>query len=176
MSIELERVIAGWNPESVVGLYDEHQADLHGFALAVTRDAGAAEELVQESFLRLVREHRAGRPPEDTRAWLFRVCTNLARSRFRRRAVADRRSTLLQSEEAHESAESTVIRSERHADLRRALGSLPRDARIALMLSAEGFSGHEIALALRRNDGATRTLLWRARMDLRRLLEREVAP
>jgi RNA polymerase sigma-70 factor (ECF subfamily) len=172
-AIELEHVVVGWSPQLVLALYDDLSADLHGYALAIARDPGTAEDLVQESFLRLLAEHRRGRPPSDPRAWVFRVCTNLVRSRFRRRVVADRHRSDLASRELAESAESTVIRSVEHRQLRDALGSLPVEVRMALMLSAEGFTGREIARAIGRSEGATRNLLWRGRLELRRVLTGE---
>lgn len=155
-------------------LYDQLHGDLYGFARAVSRDAAAAEDLVQESFLRLVREHRAGRAPNDPRTWLFRVCTNLSRSRFRRWLVAERHRTLLYSDDVGESPEATILRSESQISVRRALAGLPDEARTALMLTAEGFSGPEVARIIGRSDGATRTLLWRARTELRRSLLGEI--
>ena len=171
--MELERVAVGSNSQLVVGLYDANQADLHGYALAVTHDASSAEDVVQESFLRLLRQHQAGRTPDDPRAWLFRVATNLMRSGFRRRSVAERHEPVMRELDTVESAESSVVQSEDRRALRDALARLPADVRMALMLSAEGYSGREVARLLGKREGATRTLLWRGRLELRRLLDGE---
>ena len=72
----------------VMAAYDENQRKLTSFAYALTRDADAADDLVQETFLRLVKEHAAGREPDNVTAWLYRVCANLATSRGRRGASA----------------------------------------------------------------------------------------
>jgi RNA polymerase sigma-70 factor, ECF subfamily len=170
VQLELSEVVVGWNPEAIVRLYDELHGDLYGFAVAVSRDGSAAEDLVQESFLRLVREHRAGRAPKDARTWLFRVCTNLLRSRFRRWLVAERHRSLVYSDDVGETTEAAVLRLESRVSVRRALAGLPEEARTALMLTAEGFSGPEVARIIGRSNGATRTLLWRARAELRRSL------
>ena len=172
-AIELDHVVVGWNPQLVLALYDDVAADLHGYALATARDPAAAEDLVQETFLRLLSAHRKGRPPVDPRAWMFRVCTNLVRSRFRRLVVADRHQSELVSREVGESAEATTLRSEGRRELRDALAGLPIELRLALMLSAEGFSGREIARTLGKSEGATRTLLWRGRLELRQLLSED---
>jgi DNA-directed RNA polymerase specialized sigma24 family protein len=74
----------------VMAAYDENQRKLTSFAYALTRDADAADDLVQETFLRLVKEHAAGREPDNVTAWLYRVCANLATSRGRRGVVARR--------------------------------------------------------------------------------------
>ena len=172
-AIDLEHVVVGWSPQVVLALYDDLSPELHGYALAIARDPGTAEDLVQESFVRLLNEHRRGRAPNDPRAWIFRVCTNLVRSRFRRRVVAERRRGALIDHDTAESAESTVIRSEQRREVREALEALPVEVRMALMLSAEGFTGREIARTLGRSEGATRNLLWRGRLELRRTLTGE---
>ncbi len=64
------------------------------------------------------------------------------------------------------------MRSERHDIVQRALARLPIDDRTRLLLSAHGFAGRDIAEVLGRSEGATRTLLTRARVRLReRVLE-----
>jgi DNA-directed RNA polymerase specialized sigma24 family protein len=74
---------------TIAAMFDEYQGRLKAFALAAVRNGAAADDLVQESFLRLLREMRAGRPPENVEGWLYRVCANLIASRGRRRSVAE---------------------------------------------------------------------------------------
>jgi RNA polymerase sigma-70 factor (ECF subfamily) len=154
-------------------IYDEHQRDLYSFALAVTRDSGAAEDIVQEAFVRLIREHREGRSPDNPRAWLFTVSANLARTRARRRLVVDRwREIFGRASDADKAPppDDAVLRRERRSELARALDSLSVEARTALLLAADGFSGEEIASILGRSPGATRNILWRSRLALRERL------
>jgi RNA polymerase sigma-70 factor (ECF subfamily) len=151
----------------VVEAYQAFQRDIHSFLRAAMRDPEAADDLTQETFIRLVREVREGRTPDNVRAWLYTVAANLVTSRARRTAVADRFKAVLALRGQVESPEADAIRGEQQAHLRRALGDLPADARTALLLAAHGFSGHEIARVLGRTDGATRTLLCRARIRLR---------
>ncbi len=171
--VRLERVGVRSDLEEVLDAYDADRDDLYGFALATTRSTPAAEELVQEAFLRLIQEVRLGRHPANTRAWLFRVCANLARSRFRRQAVAARWRGLFRADGEVDGPEVGVVKDERRERVRAALGVLPDEARVALMLSAEGFSGEAIARMLGRSEGSTRTLLWRARSRLRSQLADE---
>ncbi len=150
--------------------YDAYRRDLHGYAASITRDPVAADDLVQEAFLRLLREREEGRPPANVRAWLFTVCTNLVKSRARRRSVADRFGRLLAGharEEVDEAAEQTVLRHEREAELLAALATLPTEHRMALLLTAHSFTGPEVARILGRSEGATRNILWRSRLALR---------
>ena len=50
--------------------FESYHAEIYNFLRRSTRDEGAAEDLLQEAFLRLTREVDAGRTPEHVRAWL----------------------------------------------------------------------------------------------------------
>jgi RNA polymerase sigma factor (sigma-70 family) len=175
-SVAVQRVPPGAALD-VESLYEAFADRLFGFALGATRDREAAQEVVQEAFVRLVAVWGTRRAPSDPGAWLFTVAANLVRSRGRRIAVVGRWLQRLAgpAREQVEAAEDTVLREERDDDLRRSLERLPEDQRMALLLTATGFSGREIAVALGRSEGSTRTLLWRARVGLRDLMEREVS-
>jgi RNA polymerase sigma-70 factor (ECF subfamily) len=147
--------------------YTAHLQRLQRRMTAVTRDPGAAEDLVQEAFLRLVVEVRAGRVPDEPGAWLYRVAQNLAMSRGRRLSVAARNYDRLARPESQASPEAIAIEAEDGRVLNRALGQLPTVDRQALVLAAHGYRGEEIARTLGRSDGATRTLLCRARTKVR---------
>jgi RNA polymerase sigma-70 factor, ECF subfamily len=157
----------------VAAAYDAHERALYAFALGTTRSGTAAEDLVQESYLRLVREVQAGRTPDNIRAWLYRVCANLATSRGRRATVATRYLPFLASREVGETPEARHLRLEIGSELSEALAALSPDERQGLLLSAGGFHGTEIAEILGRSHGATRTMLTRARMKVQARLTRE---
>ena len=157
----------------VMAAYDENQRRLTSYAYALTRDADAADDLVQETFLRLVKEHAAGREPENVTAWLYRVCSNLATSRGRRGVVARKFLERRPAEETEVAAEIEILRHELSETLLAALTILPDDQRSALVMAAQGFSGREIADALGRTETSTRTMMFRARERLRTFLVAE---
>lgn len=161
------RVVVADVEIETAAIYDEHAARLRAFTLAATRDAEAAEDLVQDSFLRLVVELKAGRRPANVGGWLHRVCANLIVSRGRRRSVADRMRGLLLRRDTEPSPEELALASERDRALALALSKLPPDARVALLLAARGMGATEIGLVIRRTPGATRTYICRARVRLR---------
>ncbi len=165
---EQERVV-----DVVSAAYDAHERALYAFALGITRSGTAAEDLVQESYLRLVREAQAGRAPDNVRAWLYRVCANLAASRGRRASVATRYLPFLVSREVGETPEARHLRLELGAELSAALAALSHDERTGLLLSAGGFHGPEIAEIIGRSHGATRAMLTRARMKVQARLAGE---
>ena len=158
----------------VSAAYDTLERALFAFALGITHSGTAAEDLVQESFLRLVREVQAGRPPDNVRAWLYRVCANLATSRGRRTTVATRYLPFLVSREVGETPEARHLRHELGAELTAAMADLSPDERTGLLLSAGGFHGPEIAEMIGRTHAATRTLLTRARLKVQARLSGEV--
>ncbi len=164
----------------VESAYAAHQPEIYAFLVRSTRDTAVAEELLQETFLRLTEEARNRRPPELVRPWLYRVASNLAISRGRRQSAAQRWLERVGREpndmSGDESAEAGVLRRERAGAVERALGRLAPDARVAVTRSSEGVSGEEIAAPIGRTHAATRTLLTRARIQLRTDLAAEVAP
>jgi RNA polymerase sigma-70 factor (ECF subfamily) len=154
--------------DRVALLYEECQRELYSFALRGTREPEAAADVTQEAFLRLVREIQEGREPDDPRSWLFRVSSNLIVSRGRRETVAIRHRWQTASRDADdETPERAALRRERRDTVQEALDGLAPDIRTALLLSARGFTGHEIAAAIGRTEAATRTLMCRARAALR---------
>ncbi|MFI5261219.1 MAG: RNA polymerase sigma factor [Candidatus Limnocylindrales bacterium] len=158
----------------VLALFDAHRRGLYGFALAAVRDAALAEDLVQETFLRLVRELDAGHRPANPPAWLFRVCANLVTSDARRRGVVAHLGSPVAPFDAAVSAEDeTMLRADWQA-LQRGLRALPTEARRAVLLAAEGRRGREVADAIGHTESATRTILFRARRTLRASLADEV--
>lgn len=171
------RVARGGGPltdtDVVTAAYQRHYAPLVRFVAARTHDPEVAADIAQEAFLRLLRENAQGRPPEQLHAWLYQVSLNLVVSRARRAAVAGRWEPWLRvaATATEDSPERAVLSSERAVIVRRAMASLPDDQRTALILAANGYAGREIARAIGRSEGATRTLMCRARSRLRATLQ-----
>lgn len=152
--------------------FAEHQREVFSFTLHGTRDPEAAEDITQETFLRLLREVGAGRTPDNIRAWLYRVAANLVVTRGRRATVAGRWLRAIARQEATlESPERITLRRETTDALEAALATMPHDASVALLLAAQGFTGREIGVAIGRSEAATRTMLCRARLQLRQRLD-----
>jgi len=155
---------------TVLAIYDAHHRDIATFARAIERDPQTAEDVVSETFVRLVEEVRHGRTPAQPRAWLHRVAANLVVDHGRRRQSFQRFAGRLLDRGTAEPADTRILGSETHRELRAALATLPAEARVALMLAAHGFTGREVADALGRTELATRSLMWRARASLRERL------
>ena len=152
---------------TIEALYTQHANEIRRRALTLTRDPAAAEDLVQEAFLRLLLDARSGRVPENPRAWLQRVTTNLAIDRGRRHTVEVRKLVELRPSRVAESPETLVIERDEQRATVAVLGGLSDADRTALTLAAHGVRGPEIARTIGRSEGATRTLLCRARGRIR---------
>jgi RNA polymerase sigma-70 factor (ECF subfamily) len=171
-SVDSRSVVAA-REDVVMRAFEEHAGKLTSFAFGMTRDRDVADDLVQESFLRLVKELAADRTPDNIPAWLFRVCANLATSRGRRATVAQRFLSSVRSLPDEAPADVPTLRKETNAVLLAGLATVPPDARAALLMASQGFSGREIAEAIGRSEMATRTMMFRAREKLRVYLVRE---
>jgi RNA polymerase sigma-70 factor (ECF subfamily) len=167
------RSVVAARGDVVMRAFEEHSGKLTSFAIGMTRDRDVAEDLVQEAFLRLVKELAADRTPDNIPAWLFRVCANLATSRGRRISVAQRFIRGIHSVPDEAPADVETLRREANATLLAGLATVPGDARAALLMASQGFSGREIAEAIGRSEMATRTMMFRAREKLRVYLATE---
>jgi RNA polymerase sigma-70 factor (ECF subfamily) len=139
--------------------YDRHWDDVFRFVLAWTNDWGAAEDLAQETYLRLW-QHRANLDwDRPILPWLLVAARHLATNRFHalRRRVLPRRS---------EPSSDEAVRT-RWLDVRTALDRLSPLERSALLLTTiEGWSYAELARVLGTSDGALRAAVSRARTKL----------
>jgi len=130
-----------------------------------------AQDLGQETFVRVFQQAARYRADGRFRSWLFRIAGNLARSRLRRRKIVgwvpfdafqhDRASDDPQPEER-------TLQAERRRAVRTALGRLPERQREALVLRRyHDMSQEEIAAAMGTTVPAVESLLSRAMAALR---------
>jgi RNA polymerase sigma-70 factor, ECF subfamily len=139
--------------------YDEHWPDVFRFALAWTNDWAAAEDLAQESYLRLWNQRNRLDWSRPALPWLLVTTRRLATDRFRqlRRRISPPPSPASLSESAHD----------RWMDVSAAMGSLTPVERSALVMTAlEGIPYDEAARILGTSAGALRAAVSRARSKL----------
>lgn len=140
----------------------------------LVRDAGAAEDLTQETFLSAY-IHRERMPEGYERQWLCRVAANKAKDHLQ---SAWTRRTVLGDQELSPRglappAEEAVLRRSTEAEVRRALEELKEPYRqVCCLCLLEERSPEEAALALGRPVKTVYTQLSRGRKLLRETLER----
>lgn len=153
-----------------------HRPRVRRIAMGFLRDSDAAEDVTQETFLRL---HRS--PPElpDERvgSWLYSVATNLCRDHLRRRSrhpapleSDDPASTVALSE--HPDPADRLDRARARAALDEAIANLPDDQAKAIRLRfMEGLSYSEIARRTEVPEGTVASRVFRALARLGRTVE-----
>ena len=154
--------------------YGRYRARVHAFLLRLARDASVAEDLVQETWLRLARSATRLDEQTDLAAWLFTVARNLHVSHRRWRLLDVERMRTLRLWPRGGSAPTPfdqTAASEVERKLEAALGRLPAAYREALLLvTVERFEPHQAAAVLGLSTDAARQRIARARAMLRTAL------
>jgi len=155
-------------------LYERTARPLWSYLYRVSGNAALADDLVQESFYRILRVRLPEMNQEYMKNYLFRIATNLMRDHWRRGKsdpVVD--TTGREQSPAHqvpseERAEDALrIRS----DVGRVLETMrPRDRELLWQAYVEGSSHREIALTVELKEKSIRPMLFRARHRLAALL------
>ena len=168
MSFPLETIaMAEATVDDVETLVRRHSRFVFQVAYSVLRHREDAEDAVQETFIRLMRQDLA--EIEDARLWLARVAWRCALDRVRKHPeepLEDALAATLASPET--GAEQRVLEQQMQALLERMVERLPRDLREAVRLSTvEEMTSAEVALVLDIPEASVRTRLFRARQLLR---------
>jgi RNA polymerase sigma-70 factor (ECF subfamily) len=156
---------------------ESHYARVRGYAMSMLRERAAAEDVVQETFLRVQRGLAELREPAKVTAWVLRIAHNLCLDHLR----AQRSSPV--AAEADQAADAPDAAHDHHRDLERRQMSacvrekidlLPESLRAVVLLNAvEALSQQEIAEILGIEPGNVKVRLHRARQRLRGILAAE---
>jgi RNA polymerase sigma-70 factor (ECF subfamily) len=142
--------------------YARHQRAAWTYVYRVIGNSADADDIVQESFVRLLQVPRLPESDEDRRRYLFRIAGNLVTDRWRRQ-VRDERPLLTPAASSPLPAHDI--------DVERTFGALkPRERALLWLAYVEGDSHDSIADALRLRRGSVKVLLSRARRRLRDML------
>ena len=152
-----------------------HQAEAWRVAYRFTGDATEAEDLAQETFLRVLHAATRYKASATFRTYLYRVLTRLCLD-HRRKMRPVLTEPLPNTADDALSPSQQASQAERDALIQAALDALPADYRMAVVLRYfEGLSGTEMAEAMGRSAKAVERLLARAKSalepQLRHLLE-----
>ncbi|TWP49266.1 RNA polymerase sigma factor SigE [Lentzea tibetensis] len=164
-----------WTPPSWDEVVREHADRVYRLAYRLTGNQHDAEDLTQETFIRVFRS-LASYKPGTFEGWLHRITTNLfldmarRRSRLRMEGLPDDTDRLEGDDPTPEEIwDSTHL----DPDLQAALDALPAEFRAAVVLcDVEGLSYEEIGATLGVKLGTVRSRIHRGRQALRAELER----
>jgi RNA polymerase sigma-70 factor (ECF subfamily) len=143
---------------------------LRRYARALTRDAIAADDLVQDCLARALGKLHLWQEGTDLRAWLFTILHNQYVNHVRRSVREGSSVGLSESEPLLTRAPHQGKRLELR-DLERAIAKLPEEQRaVILLVGLEGMRYEEVAAVLDVPVGTVRSRLSRGREALRRLI------
>lgn len=166
-------------------LVNEHLDSLYGSALRLTRNRAAAEDLIQDTFLKAWRSFHTFQTGTNARAWLYKILMNAYIDSYRR---SSREPEMVDHEDvgdfylyakAQESEqyrragdpEEVLLSKIMDADVKSALEQVPEPFRAAVILAdLEEFSYKEIAEILDVPIGTVMSRLYRGRRHLQKLL------
>jgi RNA polymerase sigma-70 factor (ECF subfamily) len=161
-----ERVEA--EPDLAV-LVRDYSGLLYRVALSILRNPAEAEDVVQDSFVRVLQRRRELAGIVEIRPWLVRIAWNLALDRRRRVRPEQMDEAFAAALVARDTpADDALAEAARIARVLVAMERLPGREREALLLSAmEELSTAEIGTVLGKSESSVRSLLFRARAHLR---------
>jgi RNA polymerase sigma-70 factor, ECF subfamily len=173
---ELMADVRAGNRAAFTHLIERHKDTVVSYLTRLTGDRDRAEDLAQETFLRLFRASRAASGYQEQgflRAYLFRIATNLVRSEERREKRLRLLLPFLGGRRHDEpAAASGVLLQELHRQVAVAVASLPLRFRVPLVLhEIEGWSYADIARELSCREGTVKSRIHRGRRHLRQRLE-----
>jgi len=159
-------------------LFEDYYPRLNGYIRSMVRDAAVADDLTQETFVRVHRKVESVREAGAVSTWLFRVATHVALDWLRqtkRQGAHESGVDLGEVEpldETRPSLEHTIERREMSACMQRYLNQLSDSYRAVIILhDLHGLSAPEIAALLGISLASTKIRLHRARTRLRALLD-----
>ena len=145
-----------------------HHRTVFRAARSVVQDAGLAEDVTQEVFLRLYNNIDSIADMEMLRPWLIRVAINVARNTIRGNIRANTREENYVKEAAEVSVysvESDFEQRESTSEINRALNKIKEPLRSCLILKQQGLSYREIAESLSLNETSIGQYVARARKE-----------
>lgn len=175
------------DPAALEALVRSHQDRVYSFAMRMCRNVEDAKDILQDTFLGVIRSIREFREESKFSTWLYRIAANACLKK-RRRGVHDPTpeqelslDDLMPRTDAEGrkpeipdwsgDAERALLHGELSARMENAIDKLPKDYKIVLVLrDVEGLSAEETAHAVGLSVPAVKSRLHRARVFVRREL------
>lgn len=154
--------------EAVEALFSASYEKLFALAYALLGERASAEEVTMDAFVKALGSWSRVRDPRLFEVYVRRSLINLARSRWRRRAIEWRVNALFHRSQEGVDRSWSVEKQETRREIWRAIGDLPWGQRTCIVLRYfEDLSEAEMAEALDCSAGTVKKHLFRAREALR---------
>jgi len=181
--LELIQQLRAGDEQAFKSLVANYQDMVYNTALGIVQNSEDAEDVAQEVFIQVYRSIDQFKGDARLSTWIYRITTTKAldhiRSRRRKKRFAFITSLFGPNDElVHEPVDFqhpgvTLDRKEQAALLFRMIEQLPENQKVAFTLhKTEDLSYQEIAEVMKLSVSAVESLLFRARQNLRKLLEK----
>ena len=178
-SLSDESLLAGFasqDPEAAVAFVRRFQGRVYGLALTILRDAQAAEDISQETFLRAWRGAEAFDPRKGrVSTWLLTIARNAAvdQLRVRRSEPMDPEALIsLEVSDVQDESDDPAVKADEGRRVKSAIATLPVEQRRALIKAAFfGYTAREIGAQEDVPLGTVKTRIRTAMLKMRSALE-----
>ncbi len=161
---DLMAAVASGDETALIALIDRYAASMHAYLLRHSGSREDADDLLQETWVRVARSAKSFDTARRFRSWIYGIATNLARDLFRRRVTKERALRTLATNPPATAGADSADRGE----LRARIAELPENMRAVLLLRYyEGMSEAEMAEALEIPRGTVKSRLHAALRELR---------
>jgi len=165
-------------------LYERHKNRVIQYCYRFCGQPAVAEELAQETFIRVYKAAARYHPKARFRTWLFKIATNVCLNEIRRPDYRQRFESLtpptadqnvgpgnIPDSAADGGPDEHLDQAEQRQIVTAAMAELPRDQRAALLLRVEEeFSYQEIGQQIGCSENQVKTLIYRGRSKLKQVL------
>lgn len=177
--IDLARALSTGEPGAFERFVEHFRSKIFHYSWMMCGRPDDAEEVAQETLLKVFQNFEQLREPERVRAWIFRIAKNACLMQRRKSVFApDHELSVEDLPPSSEAADSTrlpddqLLRAEERAVLDRVITELPPPYRsVVLLRDIEEFSTEETAQILDLTADAVKTRLHRARQAMRQKLD-----
>ncbi|HEY2867589.1 MAG TPA: sigma-70 family RNA polymerase sigma factor [Pyrinomonadaceae bacterium] len=154
-----------------------HHRTVFRAARSILQDAALAEDVTQETFLKLYHHQDSILNDEMLRPWLIRVAINVAKNTVRTHVRANTRDEnyVKQQGERISSVETDYEETAGISEINRCLDRIKEPLRSCLILKQQGLSYKEIAASLDLNESSIGTFVARAREQFAKFYGRQGA-
>ena len=162
--------------EGFVEIVKDYKDGLMLYINGYVKNIYTAEELMEDTFVKLVEKRPKFSPKYSFKTWLYIIGRNIAIDHLRRSARRGERSIEDLSHEVRDrsSVENDYLKREEKVYILDKMNDLKEEYRQVLYLHFyEGLSNPEIAKVMKKNSRQVENLLYRAKLVLRETLEKE---
>jgi RNA polymerase sigma-70 factor (ECF subfamily) len=178
--VRLMRLVAGGDITAFEQLVERHQALVGGTVARMLGSNSDVEDIAQQVFIRVWKSANRYVARAKFTTWLLKITRNLVFNEMRRAKrhphlpvqIEPEAEEIPLKDEATATPDATLLQAELQAAIEKAIGLLPETQRMALVLRRyDELSYEEIAKVLDLSVPAVKSLLFRARTELRERLK-----